>query len=153
MSTTELFGTKIKALIERTAARDLYDVQNMIKYNVIQEEEHGLLRKTVIFYLVIGAKQQISLPFNFDNINNFNYNQIRAKLVPVLKKGEHFDFEAAKIIVKDYLSELMTLTNKEILFIRNFNQGVYQPDLLFENDDIIRRIKEHPMAVWRIKRE
>ena len=152
LSTFELFGTKIKALIERTAARDLYDVHNMIKCDVIKEEEQGSLRKIVIFYLVIGAKHRIELPFHFDNINNLKYNQIRAKLIPVLKKSEHFDFEAAKIIVKEYLSELMILTNNEKLFVEKFNQGVYQPDLLFEDDEIIERIKEHPMAVWKIKK-
>ena len=151
LSTIELFGTKIKALIERTAARDLYDVENMIKYNVIHAEEQELLRKIVIFYLVIGAKQQIELPFNFENINDLKYNQIRAKLIPVLKKNEHFDFETAKTTVKNYLSELMILTNNEILFIKNFNQGIYQPDLLFEDKDIIKRINEHPMAIWRTK--
>ena len=153
LSTIELFGTKIKALIERTAARDLYDVQNMIKCNVIQKEEQGLLRKIVVFYLAIGAKQQITLPFNFDNINNLKYNQIRAKLIPVLKKGEHFDIEAAKVVVKDFLFEFMALTDKEKQFIENFNKGAYKPDLLFEDDDIIKRIKEHPMAVWRTKRK
>ena len=151
LSTLELFGTKIKALIERTAARDLYDVHNMIKHNVIKEEEQGLLRKIVVFYLVIGAKQRIELPFHFDNINNLKYNQIRANLIPVLKKNEHFDFEAAKVTVRDCLSELMTLTDNERLFIENFNQGIYRPDLLFDDSEIIERIKEHPMAVWRIK--
>ena len=64
LATLELFGSKIKALIERTAARDLYDIQNMLKYNVIQSGKQDLLRKIVVFYLVIGAKKKIELPFN-----------------------------------------------------------------------------------------
>ncbi len=148
----ELFGSKIKALIERTAARDLYDVQNMLKYNVIQADKQDLLRKIIIFYLVIGAKKKVELPFDFESINSLKYNQIRANLIPVLKKSEHFDFESAKTIVKGYLSKLMTLTDNEKLFIENFNRGIYQPDLLFDDEDIIERIKEHPMAVWRTKR-
>jgi len=152
LATLELFGSKIKALIERTAARDLYDVQNMLKYNVIQTDKQDLLRKIVIFYLVIGAKKKIELPFNFEKINDLKYNQIRANLIPVLRKNESFDFEVAKIVVKDYLSQLMILTDNEKLFIESFNQGIYQPDLLFENEDVIERIKEHPMAVWRTKK-
>jgi predicted nucleotidyltransferase component of viral defense system len=148
----ELFGSKIKALIERTAARDLYDVQNMLKYSVIQADEQDLLRKIVVFYLVIGAKKKVELPFNFENINSLKYNQIRVNLIPVLKKSEHFDFEFAKTTVKDYLAKLMVLTDNEKLFIENFNKGIYQPDLLFYDEGIIERIKEHPMAVWRTKR-
>jgi len=152
LSTIELFGSKIKALIERSAARDLYDVQNMLKYNVIQSDKQDLLRKIVVFYLVIGSKKKIELPLNFENINSLKYNQIRTNLIPVLRKSEQFDFETAKIIVKDYLFKLMILTDNEKLFIENFNQGSYQPDLLFDDEDIIERIKRHPMAVWRTKK-
>ena len=150
LSTLELFGSKIKALIERTAARDLYDVNNMINHNIILSEEQDLLRKIVVFYLVLGAKKQIELPFNFEDINTLKYNQIRANLIPILRKSERFDFETAKTTVKDYLTQLMILTDNEKLFIENFNQGLYQPDLLFDDNDIIERIKEHPMAIWKI---
>ena len=149
LATLELFGSKIKALIERTAARDLYDIQNMLKYRVIQADKQDLLRKIVIFYLVIGAKQKIELPFNFESINNLKYNQIRANLKPMLRKNELFDFETAKPVIKDYLSKLMTLTENEKLFIENFNQDIYHPGLLFDDEEIVGRIKEHPMAVWR----
>jgi hypothetical protein len=43
----------------------------------------------------------------------------------------------------------MILTENEKRFIDNFNQGIYLPDLLFDDEDIIGRIKEHPMAAWR----
>ena len=138
-------------MIERTAARDLYDIQNMINHNVIQADKLDLLRKIIVFYLVIGAKKKIELPFDFENINNLKYNQIRANLNPVLRKSEHFDFELAKTIVKDYLHKLMILSDNEKLFIENFNEGFYKPNLLFDNEDIIERIKEHPMAVWKTK--
>jgi predicted nucleotidyltransferase component of viral defense system len=151
LSTVELFGGKIKALIERTAPRDLYDVQNMLQHRVINETEQDLLRKIIVFYLVLGSKKKVELPFNFENINALKYNQIRAHLMPVLKKSERFDFEAAKEAVIQYLTKLMAFTDSEKMFIENFNKGVYQPELLFEENDIIERIKEHPMAVWRTK--
>ena len=151
LSTLELFGGKIKALLERTAPRDLYDVYNMIKCNTIHLEEQDLLRKIVVFYLVIGTKNRWMFPLQFENINSLKYSQIRASLIPVLKKGEQFDFEDAKIIVKEYLLKLMTLTEDENKFVEKFNQGIYQPDLLFDNENIIARIKEHPMAIWKTK--
>ena len=149
LSLLELFGGKIKALIERTAPRDLYDVNNMLIENIIQPTEQCLLRKIVIFYLVIGSRKKIELPLNFNNIDALKYNKIRANLVPVLKKCDRFDLEKTKTSVKNYLSQLMTLTDNELLFVENFYRGIYQPDLLFDDTDIIERIKEHPMAVWR----
>ena len=153
LSSLELFGGKIKALIERSAPRDVYDVHNMLKHHVIALDEQDLLRKIVVFYLVLGGRKNIELPFSFENINTLKYTQIRANLIPVLKKSERFDFEAAKIAVKDYLAKLMILTDNEKLFIENFNQGVYQPDLLFDDEDILKRIQKHPMAVWRRTKE
>lgn len=151
LSTLELFGGKIKALIERTAPRDLYDVHNMITHNIIKPEHQNLLRKIVLFYLAVGSKNAVILPFNFENISALKYSKIRANLIPVLNKNEHFSFENAKIEVKEYLSSLMIPTNNEKLFVEKFYKGIYQPDLLIEDEDIIARIKEHPMAIWKTK--
>ena len=151
LSTPELFGGKIKALIERSAPRDLYDVHNMINFKVIRSDEYHLLRKIVIFYLMVGAKKTVALPLNFDNLDAVKYPQIRASLMPILRKNEQFDFEKAKKTVKEYLVELMRLSADETLFVENFSRGIYQPDLLFDDDAIIERIREHPMAVWKMK--
>jgi predicted nucleotidyltransferase component of viral defense system len=147
----ELFGGKIKALIERTAPRDLYDIHNMLNQNIIEVPEQDMLRKIVLFYLSVGGSNKPSTTFNFDNLHRLKFPQIRSSLIPVLKKSERFDFEIAKEEVKEYLSNLFILTEKEKLYVENFNQGIYQPELLFEETDIIERIKEHPMAVWKMK--
>jgi hypothetical protein len=149
LSILELFGSKIKALIDRTAARDLYDVNNMIRHNIILPESQDLLRKIVVFYFALGAKNRITFPVHFEAINALKYHQIRANLIPVLRKSEQFDFETAKTTVKEYLSRLMLPADNEILFVEKFNQGKYQPELLFDDENIIERIKAHPMAVWR----
>jgi len=149
LSTIELTGSKIKALIERNAPRDLFDVNNILKMNLIAEDEQCLLRKITLFYLVVGGNQKISSIFNFEKITSISFSQIRHSLTPVLKRNEPFDFETAKITVKKYLSELMVLTEKEKQFIELFYQGLYKPDLLFDNNSIIERIKEHPMAIWK----
>ena len=152
LSTLELFGSKIKALMERAAARDLYDVQNMLKYSVIPLDKQDLLRKTVLFYLATGAKREIEIPFSFENINHLNFSHIRANLIPMLRKGEHFAFESAKTAVRDYLDKLMELVGNEKLFVEKFNQGVYQPDLLFDDATVVERIREHPMIVWKTEK-
>jgi predicted nucleotidyltransferase component of viral defense system len=151
LSPIELFGGKIKALMDRAAPRDLYDVGNMINNNIIQHSERDLLHKIVLFYLVLGSKKMIAYPFDFENINAIEYYQIRTNLVPVLKKNEPFDFVTAKTTVMDYLSRLMILSENEKLFVDKFNQGIYQPDLLFDDEGIIARIKEHPMAIWKTR--
>lgn len=46
----------------------------------------------------------------------------------------------------------MILSDEETAFLEQFNQGNYQPELLFEDAEILGRITEHPMAAWRMKR-
>ncbi|MHC1779079.1 MAG: nucleotidyl transferase AbiEii/AbiGii toxin family protein [Bacteroidales bacterium] len=149
LSTLELFGGKIKALIERTAPRDLYDVFNMLKYNIIDPKEYELLRKIVIFYICVGGSDSLITSYDIHRINKIKFPQIRSTLLPVLKKNEKFDFENAKTEVTCFLSKLLMITEKEMAFIENFTNNTYLPDLLFEDIDIVNRVKNHPMAIWK----
>lgn len=149
LSPVELFASKIKALIERTAPRDLFDVYNMIENNVIQENDYPLLRKIVLFYLAVGGNKPPSVEYNLDTIESMNYFQIKRKLIPVLKKGEQFNFEKAKVEVKTFIASLMILDEKEKTFVNKFRAKIYEPHLLFEDKEILERIISHPMAIWK----
>jgi hypothetical protein len=46
----------------------------------------------------------------------------------------------------------MIPSEEETAFIEQFNQENYQPELLFEDAEILGRIEEHPMAAWRTRR-
>lgn len=151
LSTLELFGSKIKALIERTAPRDLYDIHNMLRDNIIHPDEMDKLRKITLFYLAVGGSDKPLSNYSFKSIDNLKFAQIKSSLLPVLKKSERFDFESAKVEVKEFLIKLTMFTEEEKSFIENFNSNVYQPELLFKDTEIVERIKNHPMAIWKIR--
>lgn len=151
LSFLELFGGKVKALIERTAPRDLYDVNNMILNNVFCEDDLDSLRKVVIFYLTIGGSDKCKTYYDFNSIDNLGYKQIRDNLIPMLRKSEHFDFEITKANVKDFLIKLMNFDDREIRYIEEFNNKHYNPELLFNDSKILDRIKLHPMAIWKTR--
>ena len=154
LSPIELFATKINALIGRGAARDIYDVYNLVRHNLFQTpEENNLLRKTTLFYLTVGSSRKSSetpVEFTaFPQIDKVRFPQIRSQLLPVLKRSEHFDFEAAKTEVKTYLANLLIMTDEEKEYVENFNHRRYTPELLYPDAEIIERIKSHPMALWK----
>ncbi|MCE5320606.1 MAG: nucleotidyl transferase AbiEii/AbiGii toxin family protein [Bacteroidales bacterium] len=149
LSPVELFASKIKALIERTAPRDLFDVYNMIENNVIQENDYPLLRKIVLFYLAVGGNKLPTEEYNLDTIESMNYFQIKRKLIPVLKKGDQFNFEKAKVEVKAFIASLMILNEEEREFVKKFRNKIYEPNFLFEDKEITERIINHPMAIWK----
>ena len=33
-----------------------------------------------------------------------------------------------------------------------FENGLYQPELLFEDEKILKRIEQHSMALWKMKK-
>lgn len=146
----ELYAAKINALIGRAAARDLYDIHNMIKFGLFDESELPLLRKCVVFYTAI-SQDDIPGEYDFKRFNAITSRKIKTDLLPVIQKGEFFELENAKTAVAEFLKELLCLEADERKFLDEFKAKRYRPELLFDNIDILDRIKEHPMALWKIQ--
>lgn len=145
----ELFGSKIKALLERTAARDLYDIHNMIYYNLFDESEFDLLRKCVIFYWSVGTAGDFTQNLPILNVDRLSFTKIRQTLLSIIRKGEKIDLNRMKSKVNTFVSKLLTLTDEEKSFMHGFSKGCYCPELLFDDVEIIERIRNHPMALWK----
>lgn len=150
LSAIEIFGSKINALLSRAAARDLYDIYNMIRLGLFNEKESVLLRKSAVFYAAVSAKE-INNNFDTKAIDNISNNKIRTDLYPVITKRDEFDLTSAKKLVIDYITTLMVLTSQEKEFVGRFENKEYLPALVFEDEDILKRIGKHPMALWKMQ--
>lgn len=146
----EIYGSKINALLSRAAARDLYDTRNMIHFGLFDESEEELLRKCVVFYAVVSAKD-INKTFDTKVIDSITQRKIKTDLFPVIKRKDDFELESAKKLVKEYISDLRVLTKEEKEFLDRFENGEYIPELLFDDKEILDRIKNHPMATWKTR--
>ncbi len=149
----EIYGSKINALLSRAAARDLYDARNMIHFGLFNESEKEMLRKCVVLYAAISARDKNSINKDFDttDIDLITNQKIKRDLFPVIKRKDDFELEPAKKLVKAYITDLMVLTKEEKEFLDEFESGEYIPELLFEDKDILDRIKNHPMALWKMR--
>lgn len=145
---TEIFASKTVALISRAAPRDLYDLNNMLKYSLFDESEQELLRKCIVFYSAIGA-EDTPLSFSFDSIQSIRQNRIKTDLLPVLRNGVYFDAKTAQNDCVEYLKRLLILTDQETGFLQAFRDKQYRPELLFSDSAILERISGHPMALWK----
>lgn len=146
----EIFASKIVALLNRTAPRDLYDVHNMLRHGLFDESEQGILRKCVAFYLAIGSDTP-SADLSMKNLWEMPQRRIKADLAPVLHNGEFFELQPAREMVSDYLKELLQFTEKEKAFLDHFKGKRYQPWLLFDEPEIQKRLVNHPMAIWKCR--
>ena len=147
----ELFGSKIKALLDRAAPRDLYDVDNMVRYGLFSgAEERIQLKKCALFYMAVGNKE-VPQSINLSAIDDISWYRIKTDLIPVKRKKEKFDLDVTKERVKNYLGETMVLDPSEKAFLKSFQMKEYHPEYLFENTNIVDRIKNHPMAIWKMQ--
>jgi len=147
----EIFASKIVALLTRTAARDLYDINNMITSGLFHESEAAILRKCVVFYFTI-ASDEVPEIFDIKIIYSLTNHRIRTNLQPVLRKKERFDLAAAQKRTDEYLTELLVLDNNERKYFDAFRENEYKPELLFDDSDPLERIRNHPMALWKLNK-
>ena len=144
----EIFASKIVALINRAAPRDLYDLYNMQKHGLFDESEQELLRKCVVFYSAIGTEETPTV-FSYDAILAIRQNKIKTDLLPVLRNSSFFDVKTTQNECIGYLKDLLSLTEQESLFLQAFQEKHYRPELLFSDNSILERISSHPMALWK----
>lgn len=147
----ELFATKINALIERAAVRDLFDVYYLSKSSLLStKEEREMLKKSIVFYQTIGVEGAAKRNINIAKIRDIQPSKIKSQLTPLLPSGKkYFPIDEAKEETMQYLTSVLTLSSKEQEYMENFSNGIYKPELLFSNPGIIERITDHPMALWK----
>jgi len=145
----EIFAAKINALLSRSAARDLYDVHNMIRLGLFGESERDLLRKSVVFYTAI-SQEDVWQEYSTKRIDSITTQKIKTDLLLVIRKGEFVELAAVKDEVKSFVAELMMLTDNEKAFLQAFERNEYKPELLFA-DEMLERVRNHPMALWKMR--
>lgn len=146
---SELFAAKLNALMNRAAVRDLYDINNMIRFGLFDESEYKELRKNTVFYAAISA-ETINKDFKTDAIDDINFTKVKRDLFPVIAKKDNFDLEQRKESAKLFVRELMILTDNEKEFLDRFEKKEFRPDLVFEDEKIIARLENHPMVIWKM---
>lgn len=150
VSPLEIFGSKIVALLNRTAPRDLYDIRNMMKFGTIAQDEEALLRKIVMFYAALGS-DAVPEAFAIDSIPQVQQFKIKSELVPVLRQGEWFEAKTAQREIAEYLSRVLVPDAEELSFWQEFSRKQYRPELLFKDEEVVGRVKLHPMAAWKCR--
>ena len=91
----------------------------------------------------------INKDFDTSEIDRIDFGKIKRELFPVIEVKANFDLEGMKEKAKSDIKNLMVLTESEKDYIQQFEEKRYKPELLFEDEAIVERIKNHPMAIWK----
>jgi len=123
------------------------------QYEIVEETHEELVYDDNIayrdaFYTTISA-EIVNRDFDTSAIDSLKFEKIRRDLFPVLSKKDNFKLDERKRQAKDYIADLMQLTDQEQEYMDRFIAKEYVPELLFDDKEIVERIKEHPMAIWK----
>lgn len=147
----EIYAAKLCALLSRTTARDLFDVYTLSKYDLFDKEEKQLLKQCFMLeYIAINNYKLEDL--DIERIEKLEKQDIKTKLLPTLKdrNPRNSNVVQMKQAVREYLKDILIVDDNTKEFYDKFQKGIYQPELLFDNEEIIERIKEHPMIIWKL---
>jgi predicted nucleotidyltransferase component of viral defense system len=148
VSFEELFAGKIKAMLERSAARDLYDVHSLSRDP--HSADPARLRKAVILFGTTSKDDWRKK--DLQTIDAIDDKTAKEELSPLLRSGEEIGLPAIKQRVKSYLSDLIRYDKDEQRFLDRFlDQGIYDPTLLFGDTDRAVRLGAHPAVLWKLQ--
>lgn len=143
----ELFATKMRALMTRAAARDLFDVYMLLKSGLRFDER--MLKKCFVFYFCLAEDFR---KLNVESISEINPIEIKKFLLPLMEKGTKVDMSEVSGKVKEFASKMLLLDKNEQKFIEFFyEQKKVELDLLFEDLKYNTKLQNHPMIDWRLK--
>jgi len=147
VSLEELYAGKIKALLERSAARDLYDTFQLAS-DPSRIQLARLRRAVILFGVTVPGDWRTLTRSTLDRIDA---EMIERELLPLLRSHEAPDLRLMKERVNALLDQLLNYDADERLFLNRFlDDGRYEPELLF-GEEQGRVLKTHPAPLWRIQ--
>lgn len=149
LSEHELFGAKLKALLERNTPRDIFDAYTLEQKGLYQDEESiRLIRKCLAYYLSLS--KGIDIEQALAAIKNRPIQDFKKQLFPMLITGYgYIDRDLMTSEAVKCVSRYLDFTEKERAYLDAAQNGSYCPDLLFE-DGTSQRIAENPAARFYI---
>lgn len=143
----ELVAMKIKAVIERMAVRDIYDICEIQK----QLFNMNLARKLIVFYSCMTNKK-LSKQMLMDKIRRYSQRDIIIGLNQFLRHRERTQ-NTLIAGTENFLNKTLELTNSEKLFLKRFwGEKKIEQGLLFKDSKDRDKLKHHPSLLFRIKK-
>jgi predicted nucleotidyltransferase component of viral defense system len=150
LDTYELAAGKLKALLSRTAARDLFDAMSLIQLRNIDRNK---LRLALIIYGAMNPRDWSTV--NLNSIT-FDVKEMKEKLLPVLRTNQidvkQISDWGNQLVnqVHEFLTPFFPLRPNEVEFITTLRtKGQIEPTLLTSDSHLASIIKIHPALLWR----
>ena len=150
LDTYELAAGKLKALLSRTAARDLFDAMSLLQLKNLDRDK---LRLATVIYGAMNPKDWSTV--NLNSVT-FDAKEMKEKLLPVLRTNQidvkQISEWGNQLVnqVREFLTPFFPLQTNEVEFIKTLRtKGLIEPTLITDDPRLISIIKNHPALLWR----
>ena len=148
MSPAEILAGKILALLDRSAARDLFDLARLPpRFRKVLSDTNS--RK--IFVALSGTLPHPLTRYGRSRLDRLTQREVEQSLYPLLRTNHRPTASQLRAEAWYVIEPWMTLSAPEIEYVERLQQGDFQPELLFKaNGRIINRLRAHPVLQWKV---
>lgn len=141
----DLIAGKFRALLDRVAARDVFDAVR-IRQSFETEWPPSVIRNAFVF--LTGTLDLPLTSYNVERLDRLTEEDFQNNLVPMLTPGNETDRETLIASAKLTLRPLLELDRKHLEFVTALDEGELKPELLFPQEDA-DRLALHPHLRWK----
>jgi hypothetical protein len=144
LAAEEVFGGKIKAMIDRRHPRDLYDLFRFAKSGLPHAE---ILRKLAVLFC--STMDRDFRTYTVERISAVDEKELGRLLYPLLKADDRPKPAEMLAATRPLLEAFWTTPVRKPISLPSL-PGKYQPQLLFPKHlEIVERIRLHPALLWK----
>ena len=129
----------------RLAPRDLYDIYTLQREKV--ELDKTLLKKIFIFFGCLARRD--FREYYPNDIEEITEQDIKRKLLPLLRKDERLRADDMIQVVRPLLMEIFDFTSEELEYINRFLEADFKPEILFGDLLDSTNLEKHPTVIWK----
>ncbi len=146
----ELAAGKLAALMSRRASRDLFDAHQLLTRGDLDRTN---LRLGFVLYGAMNRKDWRTVAV--DDVG-YDHRELGNELMPVVraeplakrKAGDWAEIMIAEC--RERLGAVLPMTANELAFLdRILDHGEIEPELLTTDDEMMERIRVHPLLQWK----
>lgn len=145
--TEELVAGKLRALVDRVAARDVFDAA------FLPELLPGIWpsrEARALFVLYSGTLDLPLTSYSVARLDRLSDSDYRNKLLPVLSLDKPPSREALIARAQQVLEPMLKLEQHEIEYVDRLQRGEYRPELVLPFDlGLAESLRHHPALLWK----
>ena len=149
ISLQEILLGKLLAFLDRSAARDVWDLANL----PVQAEEITASNRFRAWFIALSAILDHPLTkYTRNRIEAHATDRAIAEQLAPMLMGEA-SLHSGALVEQSWasISHLMTLTERETEYIDSIQRGALCSELLFpDNPEEAQRVTEHPAILWKL---